>query len=325
MRDATRLSRALRNTDREWTDPAALHRAARFVVQFHVRGLHRIETQIFFPWLRRELPYYYHYDYQYQEDEGRRRRDEPAPNNNNKKDGNKASLFRPQQQQQQKRPKLPDPRQFRRALNTVVSQLESQQESIRQLGVQLMSTMSTLTETNALPRQTSRRRRRRRRTNNNNRGTSSSSTATPRLLSYEQQEVLWSTAADQSAQIAQRTRDMLTLESQVLIPLLSQLVPTDVQHELNQKVIAELGLWDSRLHLVSMHQVVYDTDGIGSGNRNDKSNDSHHPWVAPAERQLFSKTIPKLAQRMIPRWKRLLYDPQMSVLEDINSKNQNGR
>jgi hypothetical protein len=34
------------------------------------------------------------------------------------------------------------------------------------------------------------------------------------------------------------------------------------------------------------------------------------------EQALFQKEIPAIPRYMIPRWKRLLYDPQASVLEE---------
>jgi len=57
-----------------------------------------------------------------------------------------------------------------------------------------------------------------------------------------------------------------------------------------------MGVLDSRLHLVGMHEAVLEE--------------------GEAEQALFQQEIPAIPRYMIPRWKRLLYDPQASVLEE---------
>ena len=86
---------------------------------------------------------------------------------------------------------------------------------------------------------------------------------------------------------------MLDTENALLVPLVAHFVPVREQVTFNNKVIRSLGVWDSRLHLVGMHEAVaQDT----------------------AEYALFEKEIPYLPRMMISRWKRNLYDPKVAVL-----------
>lgn len=121
----------------------------------------------------------------------------------------------------------------------------------------------------------------------------------PRTLNRLQKDAIWSKVATKSAQLAEQAQSMLDTEQAVLIPLVALQVPAKEQHALNNAILRKLGLWDSRLHLVNMYQTIKDD---------------------PKEYAQFQKTIPSVAQRMIPRWKRLLYDPAMSMLDEMESK-----
>ena len=92
-----------------------------------------------------------------------------------------------------------------------------------------------------------------------------------------------------SAQIVEHGRSMIQVEDSILVPAVGELVSESEQKTFNNKVIRNLGIFDSRLHLVGMHEAV------------EELNDE-------AERMLFEKTIPALPQKMIPRWKRNLYE-----------------
>jgi hypothetical protein len=91
---------------------------------------------------------------------------------------------------------------------------------------------------------------------------------------------------------------MLSIEDGFLVPTIARFVPDKEQRQLNDRVIRSLGVWDSRLHLVGMHEAVWEL------------NDEH-------ERQLFRTSIPSIPQRMIPRWKRLLYEPRVGALSQV--------
>jgi hypothetical protein len=91
---------------------------------------------------------------------------------------------------------------------------------------------------------------------------------------------------------------MLRIEDQLLVPTIASIVPERDQRALNDRVIRSLGIWDSRLHLVGMYEAVWELNDEG-------------------ERELFHWSIPSLPRRMIPRWRRLLYEPRVGALNQI--------
>jgi len=103
---------------------------------------------------------------------------------------------------------------------------------------------------------------------------------------------------DRSAQLQSVAQRMMDTEEQLLVPAIALLVPEREQKSFNQKVLLKLGLLDSRLHLVGMYETL-----LTDHNDNDK------------EQELFHKAIPALSRKMIPRWKRKLYEPKTYMLE----------
>jgi hypothetical protein len=61
----------------------------------------------------------------------------------------------------------------------------------------------------------------------------------------------------------------------------------------------KLGILESRIHLVGMHETVTSC--------NDKS-----------EYAMFQKVIPSIPQRMIPRWHKSLYEPKAGALNQVS-------
>lgn len=102
--------------------------------------------------------------------------------------------------------------------------------------------------------------------------------------------------ASDAAAIALTAENMLKCEDTTVVPAIARLVSEKEQKSFNTRVIRTLGLFDSRLHLVGMHEAILDSS---------------------AERKLFQETIPSIPQRMIPRWKRLLYDPRAGALDYV--------
>jgi hypothetical protein len=100
----------------------------------------------------------------------------------------------------------------------------------------------------------------------------------------------------ESAALARQTRSMMERENNLLVPAIAHIVPESEQKSFNNKVLKNLGLWDSRLHLVGMHEAVLECDN-------------------PQEQEIFKQSIPSIPRLMIPRWKRNLYDPKSSILE----------
>lgn len=89
---------------------------------------------------------------------------------------------------------------------------------------------------------------------------------------------------------------MMDIENSLLVPSIAQIVPQSEQKSFNNKVLLNLGVFESRLHLVGMYEAVQES--------NNK-----------LEMDLFQQAIPSIPQMMIPRWKRKLYDPKTSVFD----------
>ena len=95
--------------------------------------------------------------------------------------------------------------------------------------------------------------------------------------------------------IAETCSSMLQREESLLIPVIAKVVPASEQKSFNNRVIRKLGVLDSRLHLVGMHEAVRDD---------------------AAEMALFQEMIPSIPRMMIPRWKRTIYEPRAGVLDE---------
>lgn len=103
--------------------------------------------------------------------------------------------------------------------------------------------------------------------------------------------------ASDSSSLEQYARSMMERENNLLVPAIAQIVPESEQKKFNNKVLKNLGLLDSRLHLVGMHEAVWESN-------------------IEKEKELFQKAIPSIPQMMIPRWKRNLYQPRTHVLDE---------
>lgn len=85
----------------------------------------------------------------------------------------------------------------------------------------------------------------------------------------------------------------------LVVPLVAAFVPKVEQERFNQQVLRRLGLLSSRLHLVGMADVVATVPATrGKG------------FLDGDQLDTFRKRIPSVARRMIPRWRRLLYEPR---------------
>ena len=102
--------------------------------------------------------------------------------------------------------------------------------------------------------------------------------------------------AKQSAELSNLVQRMISIEDTLLVPAIGAIVPTKEQKAFNNKVLMKLGLLDSRLHLVGMYEAVWDGDDA-------------------VEKELFQEAIPGISRKMIPRWKRKLYQPKTYMLE----------
>lgn len=122
------------------------------------------------------------------------------------------------------------------------------------------------------------------------------SIASNAVESWERRTGAMAQVAQQAAAIATLTQSMLDREQQVVLPLVARLWTESEQSVWNGRVIRSLGLLDARLHLVGMSEAI---------DAQDDDDDA-----AQEERQLFQRVIPALAQTLLPRWKRTLYDPR---------------
>ena len=84
----------------------------------------------------------------------------------------------------------------------------------------------------------------------------------------------------------------------MFVPFIAAYVSKSEQERFNSQVITKLGLLESQVHLVSMYEAIQ---------------------MIPAERKMFEKQIPKIAQRLIPFWRGRLYAPRSKCLEQYSS------
>lgn len=113
----------------------------------------------------------------------------------------------------------------------------------------------------------------------------------------QQRQKAVKTIADLSHQVAGTVQSMRELEETIIVPTIASYISKASQQSLNNRVIRKLGVLDSRIHLVSMYETIRDD---------------------PKELDVFEQVIPSLPQRLIPRWKRLLYEPLVGGLQTVD-------
>jgi hypothetical protein len=99
--------------------------------------------------------------------------------------------------------------------------------------------------------------------------------------------------AQQAMLLSSLCQSIFDRADSLLVPAIAFLVPENEQLSFNNKVLRKLGVLNSRLHLVSMHEAVLER--------------------SEEEQELFNIEIPSVPRYMISRWKRLLYDPLTSA------------
>jgi len=215
VREAERLSSmAQRFQTKPVEERHPLQQAADYVIGFNLKGLHKIEADLFFPWMKDKLT-------------------------------------------------TVQDQELSEAFATVMDELEKDRKTVAKLGDSIKQNARIACDLakNELSR----------------------SGALERIV-YE------------SAALASHARSMMERENSLLVPAIAQIVTAPEQKSFNNKVLKNLGLWDSRLHLVGMHEAVLECHN-------------------PQEREIFKQAIPSVPRLMIPRWKRNLYDQKSSILE----------
>lgn len=194
----------------------ALQQAADYVVGFNMKGLHRIEADLMFPWMREKLT------------------------------------------------SIKDlAGEVSREFSGVMSQLESDRKSLVELGDSIIKSVAVATDTKS---------------------------------NHGRRNEAFQDVIEKSASMQSYAKNMMDVENNLLVPAIAKIVPESEQHSFNNKVLRNLGLLDSRLHLVAMYEAIEE-----SGNAEEKA--------------LFEQAIPSIPQMMIPRWKRKLYEPKAGVLD----------
>ena len=120
------------------------------------------------------------------------------------------------------------------------------------------------------------------------------SSSTAKYKSHQQQ--LLHEIATLSKQLSNHLSSMRSLQETLIVPAISRMVPPKVQKSFNNKVLLNLGLLESRLHLVGMHDAVWEL-GVDD------------------EKIKFENEIPYVARMMIERWRLSLYIPKAGALD----------
>lgn len=104
--------------------------------------------------------------------------------------------------------------------------------------------------------------------------------------------------SQQSQSLTLLMNDIFERELTLLVPAVAKLVPAKEQIKVNNRILRNLGIFESRAILVGMSEALKD-----------------EKYGTEEERQLFEREIPLLPRKMISRWKRTLYDQQAGMLE----------
>jgi hypothetical protein len=227
---------------------ASLQIVAEYTVGFNMKGLHRVEKDLFFPWVRTKT-------------------------------------------------KSIQEKDVVRAFDDVLDQLEKDRQRNEMLGASLVRTVDIFSSNETMspvlpvlltylslaqPLQMEK-----------------AALASDSSISQDARSRAVGDVAANAAAIAESTNSMLEREEAIVVPAIATLVPEAEQKSFNNQVIRKLGIFDSRLHLVGMHEAVADNQ---------------------TERQLFQETIPSIPQMMIPRWKRTMYEPRAGALDKVMSQ-----
>lgn len=111
-----------------------------------------------------------------------------------------------------------------------------------------------------------------------------------------QRQTLLRDIARLSTQLSERLHVLRNLQETLIVPSVARVVPPGEQKSFNNKVLMQLGLLESRVHLVGMHDAVWDS-GMES------------------EKKKFESEIPYVARMMIERWRKSLYIPKAGALD----------
>ncbi|KAL3826666.1 hypothetical protein ACHAXA_001189 [Cyclostephanos tholiformis] len=124
----------------------------------------------------------------------------------------------------------------------------------------------------------------------------SANAASKATESSQNKKRLLGDVARSSKRLVDQLALMRNLQETFIVPAISRVIPSNMQKSFNSKVLRQLGLLESRLHLVGMHDAVWES-GI------------------EVEKMKFEEEIPFVARMMIERWRQSLYIPKAGALD----------
>lgn len=114
--------------------------------------------------------------------------------------------------------------------------------------------------------------------------------------SSQQKKQLLDDIIHSSRKLVDQLSLMRQIQETLIVPAIARVVPPKVQKSFNNRVLLNLGVFESRLHLVGMHDAVWESE-------------------LDAEMKAFESEIPYVARMMIERWRQSLYIPKAGALD----------
>lgn len=224
-----------------------LQKAVDHVIDFNLKGLQRIEGNVFFPWLKEKLT---NNDMlsQYNQREGSSDSGSDSDSDSDSASDNSTA-------------------NLSAAFKVVIDNIEADKEKVVTIAENIKQQANKIN------------------TDTNNINMDIIKEATEQI-------------SQQSQSLTLLMNDIFEKELTLLAPAVAKLVPAKEQIKVNNQILRNLGILESRAILVGMSEALKD-----------------EKYGTEEERELFEREIPFLPRKMITRWKRTLYDQQAGMLE----------
>ncbi|KAL7548498.1 hypothetical protein ACHAWF_011780 [Thalassiosira exigua] len=115
-------------------------------------------------------------------------------------------------------------------------------------------------------------------------------------ISQKERRRLLADVARTSRRLSGQLAIMRFVQERLVVPGISKVVPSSVQKSFNNRVLLNLGILESRIHLVGMRDAVWESGTV-------------------EEMEAFEREIPYVARAMIGRWRGSLYEPRAGGLD----------
>ena len=228
----------------------SLTKAVDHVIDFNLKGLQRIEGNVFFPWLKDKLTKVDTFTQQHD-----------TINNNDNNDHWK---------------------QVSNAFKIIIDDIENDKKKVRTIADNLRVQAKSIISLN----------------NSEDNDDGDDDNDVNHNINQSKMKEAIIQISQQSGSLSFLMKSIFKKEVQLLVPAVSKLIPAKEQIKVNNKILKNLGIFESRAILVGMIETLKDEE---YGNKE--------------ERDLFEREIPYIPRKMIPRWKRNLYDLQAGMLE----------